>query len=317
MVSLIRFGAAAAAAALATSCLSPLTSVPASAAEAGTSPYLKGYKDFLSGIVPPAPGIYVRNDLLYYAGDIEQTTVGGRVAVGLHEWLVGDIVAPTVVTPYKILGGTYAFNVSLPFLGVSARADLDTARLGRSKTDQLFNIGDVSITPLILGWHAGNFFWNFGLSVVAPTGEYQKGALAFTSLNYWTILPQFALTYFDPASGWDVSAAIAYAVNTENHATNYVTGNIFDLDWAVGKQLTPAWKVGVVGYFLQQVTGDSGAGAILGPNQMSVWALGPAATYSFELGRTPVSLLAKWTHEIAATRTFQGDTVTAAFSLKF
>ena len=288
-----------------------------SAAEAATSPYLKGYKDFLSGVVPPEPGVYVRNDLFYYSGDIAQTAVGGRVAVGLHEWFVGDIVAPTVVTPYKILGGTYAFNVSLPFLGVGARADVDTARLGLSRSELVFNIGDISITPVVLGWHAGNFHWNLGLSVVAPTGLYRKGDLAFTSLNYWTVLPQFALTYFDPASGWDVSAAVAYAVNTKNQATQYLTGNIFDLDWAVGKQLTPAWKIGIAGYYLQQVTGDSGSGAVLGANQMSVWALGPAATYSFEIGQTPVSLLAKWTHEIAASRTFQGDTVTTAFSLKF
>lgn len=124
-------------------------------------------------------------------------------------------------------------------------------------------IGDITLTPLTVGWHAGNFHWNFGLSVVAPTGVYQKGALAFASLNYWTVLPQFALTYFDPASGWDVSAAIAYAIDTENHATNYLTGNIFDLDWAVGKQI-PAWKIGVIGYFLRQVTGDSGAAPFSG-----------------------------------------------------
>lgn len=75
----------------------------ARAAEAATSPYLKGYKDFLSGLVPPEPGIYVRNDLFYYGGDIEQTVIGGRVAVGLKEWIVANVVAPTVVTPYKIL----------------------------------------------------------------------------------------------------------------------------------------------------------------------------------------------------------------------
>lgn len=207
--------------------------------------------------------------------------------------------------------------MGLPLLGVRAEADLNTARSGLSRTDSVFNIGDITLTPVVLGWHAGNFHWNLGLSVIAPTGVYQKGALAFASLNYWTVLPQFALTYFDPASGWDVSAAIAYAINTENHATNYLTGNIFDLDWAIGKQISPAWKIGVVGYFLQQVTGDSGSGAVLGSNKMSVWALGPAASYSFELGSTPVSILAKWTDEIQATRTFQGDTVTAAFSLKF
>jgi hypothetical protein len=31
----------------------------------------------------------------------------------------------------------------------------------------------------------------------------------------------------------------------------------------------------------------------------------------------PLSVLAKWTHEIAAKNTFRGDTVSAAFSFKF
>ena len=56
--------------------------------------------------------------------------------------------------------------------------------------------------------------------------------------------------------GLDVSAGLTYVINTENRATNYRTGNLFHLDWAVGKQLSPAWKIGVVGYLMQQVTGD-------------------------------------------------------------
>ena len=72
-------------AALAGLCLSTLAGGQTSAVEAATSPYLKGYKDFLSDVVPPEPGVYVRNDLFYYSGDIVHTTVGSRVAVGLRE----------------------------------------------------------------------------------------------------------------------------------------------------------------------------------------------------------------------------------------
>jgi hypothetical protein len=36
------------------------------AAENATSPYLKGYKDFLSGVLPPEPGLYIQNDTIYY-----------------------------------------------------------------------------------------------------------------------------------------------------------------------------------------------------------------------------------------------------------
>jgi hypothetical protein len=288
----------------------------AQAAEAGVFPY-KGVKDFYSGVLPAEPGLYVANDVVYYEGNINQTVLGGRIALGLKAWAVGYALVPTYVTSLKILGGTYAFNIGFPISGVYGSAELNTARANRSTDDFVFNIGDITITPLILGWNAEDFQWNIAMSVIAPTGEYQKGALAFTSLNYWTVLPQFALTYFDPASGWNISGAAAFEINTENHATDYLSGDDFDLDWSVAKQITQRFNIGLAGYYLQEVTGDSGPGAILGSNQASVWAFGPAVNYVAIFGHTPVNLLAKWTHEIQATRTFQGNTVTVAASLKF
>jgi hypothetical protein len=68
---------------------------------------------------------------------------------------------------------------------------------------------------------------------------------------------------------------------------------------------------------MQQVTGDSGSGARLGSFESSAWALGPAAQYGFVVGKTPLSVLLKWTHEVSTTDTFQGNTVTTAVSFKF
>jgi hypothetical protein len=240
------------------------------------------------------------------------------VQVNLHQWFLTDVVAPTYVTSVKILGGTYAFGATFPLVGIDVHAGIDTLRHGGvSGRDSAVNVGDMYLTPAILGWHYGNFFWNAALSVVAPTGKYDSGDLANTGLNYWTVLPQFAVSYFDPKSGWDVSAAVAYTINTENTETDYQTGGIFHLDWAVGKQITPHWKLGLTGYLMDQVTGDSGSGAKLGSSKSRVWAIGPAAQYSFLLGKIPVAVLAKWTHEFDPIDTFQGDTVTTAVSFKF
>ena len=288
------------------------------AAENATSPYLKGYKDFQSGVLPPEPGLYFRNDTIYYEGNAGRSVIGDRVQVNLHQWFLTDVLSPTYVTSIKILGGTYAFGATIPVVGINVHAGVDTLRRGGiSGQGSAVNIGDLYITPAILGWNYGNFFWNVALSIITPTGKYDSEDLANTGLNYWTILPQFALSYFDPKSGWDVSAAISYTINTENTETSYQTGGIFDMDWAVGKQLTPHWKLGVTGYMLDQLTGDSGSGAVLGTFEAHTWAVGPAAQYGFLLGKTPVEVLAKWTHEISSSHTFQGNTVTTAVSFKF
>ena len=157
-------------AAFAALCLAGLDSRGAFAAESGTSPYLKGYKDFLSGVLPPEPGVYLRDDTVYYSGDISRTSIGGRVAVDLNQWFVTNVAAPTVVTSATILGGTYAFGATIPIVGLNVRAGIDTARGGRSRSDDALNIGDIYITPLILGWNAGDFHWNVALSVITPSG---------------------------------------------------------------------------------------------------------------------------------------------------
>ena len=289
----------------------------AHAAEGGTSSYQKGYKDFLSGVLPTDPGLYLRNDVIYYNGAIDATLVGGKVRLDLSQWSVSNVLSATVVTPLDILGGTYAFGGIVPVSKLDVNIGIDTARGGINSSDSIFNLADIYINPIILGWNAGNFHWMALISIAMPAGYYNKNNLANTGLNYWSVQPQLSITYLDPTTGLDVSTAFIYVINSENRATNYLTGNIFHLDWAVGKQLDPAWKLGITGYLMEQVTGDRGAGAILGADKASVWALGPAATYSFAIGRTPFMLTAKWTHEIEATNTFRGDTVTTAVSLKF
>jgi len=221
------------------------------------------------------------------------------------------------VTPGSLLGGTYAFGAIVPLTKAQVKIGIDTSRRNLSSSDSVFNLDDLILNPVMLGWNSGNFHWMALVSIAVPTASYNKNNIANTGLIYWSVQPQFSITYFEPEIGLDVSAGLIYVINTENHATNYRTGNLFHLDWAVGKQLNPAWKIGAVGYLMEQVTGDSGSGATLGPEKASVWALGPAATYSFEANEMPLSVLAKWTHEIAAKNTFRGDTVSAALSFKF
>ena len=77
------------------------------AAEGGTSAYLKGYKDFLSGVLPTAPGVYVRNDVIYYSGNIDATVTGGQVRLEVSQRSLSNLLSATFVTPVSVLGGTY------------------------------------------------------------------------------------------------------------------------------------------------------------------------------------------------------------------
>jgi hypothetical protein len=177
--------------------------------------------------------------------------------------------------------------------------------------------GDTAFAPLLLGWNAGNFYWNFALFGFAPTGDYDAHQLANTSLHHWAVMPWLAATYFDPKTGWEVSGAAVYSVNWENPTTDYETGNILNLEGAVTKNFGPL-GVGAVSYAMIQTTPDSGAGARLGSFESKVYGIGPILTVT--LGGTtaaPLTLLVKWYHEFDAENTFEGNVVDGAFSLKF
>lgn len=303
----------------------------ARAAEYGTGPWVKGYTDVLGGILPPVPGLYIRDDAYHYQGDVGRTVFNGNVQINVEQTYLADLLALTYVTPFKILGGTYAVAVVPSFVQMNVKVNVgipafkvpvgpfdptigpfDITALGTELAQ-----GDTAFSPLILGWQSGNFYWNFGVFGFAPTGEYDKRQLANTSLHHWAVMPRLAATYFNPKTGWEASGAAIYSVSWENPTTDYETGNILNLEGAITKNFG-ALGVGGVGYAMIQTTGDSGAGARLGSFESKVYGLGPIVTYTLGAGTpTPLTLLAKWYTEFDAENTFEGNTVDVAATFRF
>jgi hypothetical protein len=298
------------------------------AAEYGTGPWAKGYTDIFGGVVPSQPGFYSRTDAYHYNGDADATIFDGRVALNVDEEYLATLAAVTYVTPWKILGGTYALAVVPSMVAmdvdVGIRLAPFTGPRGRSFGPFDFNIGDTELapgdtafSPLVLGWDAGNFHWNVGVFGFAPTGDYSTKQLANTSLNHWAVMTRLAATYFNPKTGWQANGAAIYSVNWENPATDYETGNILNLDGAITKNFGPL-GLGVVGYAMIQTTGDSGSGAQLGSFESRVYGVGPIATFTTSADPSKaLTVLVKWYHEFDAENTFEGNTVDVAMSFKF
>jgi hypothetical protein len=301
---------------------------PAVAAEFGTGPWVKGYTDIFGGVMPSAPGFYFRTDAYHYAGSADVTIFDGRVSLSVDEDYTATLPALTYVTPWKILGGTYAVAVVPSMVamdvGVGLRLPAFTGPRGRSFGPLELNLsdselapGDTAFAPLVLGWDAGNFHWNLGVFGFAPTGDYSTRQLANTSLNHWAEMTRLAGTYFDPKTGWQANLAAIYTVNWENPDTNYETGNILNFDGAITKNFGPL-GIGMVGYAMIQTTGDSGAGARLGSFESRVYALGPILTFTTSADpNTALTVLLKGYVEFDAQNTFEGNVIDGAVSFKF
>lgn len=70
------------------------------------------------------------------------------------------------------------------------------------------------------------------------------------------------------------------------------------------------FEAGVVGYVYRQLTGNSGAGAVLGPFEGQVSALGLTAGYTFIVDKIPIATRVRVYREFDATNRLQG---TSAF----
>ena len=108
---------------------------------------------------------------------------------------------------------------------------------------------------------------------------------------------------------------MGHIYNTENRDTDYQTGQELHLDVALNQFLSETFAVGLHGFYLKQITGDSGRGARLGDFKAEVAGIGPALFWSTEIAGQNVSLIGKWLHEFDADNRLEGDHVFLSFAL--
>lgn len=283
------------------------------ATEGGTSLYVPGLRGPGAGIVPP-PGFYFENDVYSYSGRLSagrQTQIGGAVLANVKVEARVDFATPTWVTPLEILGGNLGFALTLPFgqPRVSAGALIAAPRSGRAfgakLRDSAFLFGDPVVTSFV-GWHAGNFHWQVGGAVNIPSGTYRADSLSNLSFNRWIGDLYAAATWLDPKIGLDISGAVGFEINGKNDATDYTSGNAVHVDVAVSQYLSKEISVGALFAHYQQITGDSGSGAVLGPYKGRVTAVGGTIGYSFVVAGTPVTTRLKILREVNVENRPQG-----------
>ena len=232
------------------------------------------------------------------------------IAVGLIGDTFATILAGVYVPKLDLPGNwTYAVAGALP-LGWS-RGEAAVGPLGR--TDEAAGLGDISITPLLFGWHndALNTFYSAGLTVTAPTGVWEQGSLAFIGLNYWTFTPTIAVTRLVPEHGLDLSANFGVDINTVNEDTDYYSGAMAHLDLSVTKNVTKNW-----GSAPSRVS-STRSGTTTAPSPMPATASkaapsrsGHSSAYKAEFGEgKEVDFSLKWAHELEVENRMKGNGV--------
>ena len=304
--------------------LAALVSAPriAIAGEGGTSHILPGANATLVDVLPTVPGWFVKPMYLNYSGSASaQVPTAAGIASNLDATANTFVLGGGYTFEQTVLGGAhYSFSAFLPYswLNVSANVQAPVGTVRRQSNVSGF--GDLTVVPVMLAWKNGDWQIDALLPIFAPTGNYQEGRLGNPGLNYWTFDPMVGVAYSDKQSGFNAMLHGGYAMNTENPDTNYQSGSLLHFDGAI-QQILPAGSgfvtLGAEGFYFQQVTCDSGSGAVLGCFKGETAGLGPVLGYIQPLGKQSLAVEVKWLPELDTKNRLNGDYVWLKMVYKF
>lgn len=254
-------------------CCSLAFSFDAHATEGGRDTAGEGAEAFLAGALPPA-GLYGLLYYTHYYANRFNDSHGNASVPGFQ--LNADVGIARVVymSNWSVLGGRFGAYALLPFENLS----LDAGGASFNRT----NVGDFIFSPFMIAWGAGPLRTAFALEFAAPTGQYNPASALNAGLNYYTIRPEFAVTWL-PTPELELSGKFTYGFNTKNRDTDYSSGQLFHFDYSISYAVTPAARVGISGYFVKQTTNDVQYGEPVAGDGFrgQAFAIGPGIRYQF------------------------------------
>lgn len=212
----------------------------------------------------------------------------GSVVAGLSAHADALVEGVTYTSALPVLGGQAGFSVlAAPgIIGVGIDATL-TGPLGNSISGSRFD----NRTTVSDVFYQGTLKWNQGVNNEMvyitgniPSGTYDNSRLANLSLGFPAVDVGAGYTYLDQKTGHEFSVVGGLTYSAPNPDLQYQNGIDAHLDWAVSQFVSKSVQLGAAGYFFQQLTGDSGPGATLGPFKGSAIGIGPQIGFLLPVG---------------------------------
>jgi hypothetical protein len=153
-----------------------------------------------------------------------------------------------------------------------------TRTIGLQQTTS--GVGDL-IPQFAVRWNAGVNNYMAYITGDIPVGLYHSSNLANIGLGHGAVDGGVGYTYFNPQTGHEFSAVTGLTGNFTNQSTGYTSGVDWHLDWGASQFLTKQFQVGLVGYFYDQISPDSGCAPQLCPFESRVIGVGPQVGFIF------------------------------------
>ena len=273
--------------------------------EGGVSFWVPGFFGSLAA-TPQQPGFSLAT--IYYHTSV---SAGGNVAFArqvnlghITANLTGNVAAdldaradlgfaiPSYVFATPFLGGQAAVLLLVPFGRSQASVDATfTGALGpfgftRSGSLSESVTGFADLVPQFnVRWNAGVHNFMTYITGNFTVGAYDSDRIVNLGIGHNAIDAGGAYTYFNPKTRQEFSAALGFTYNFENTHTQYQNGVDMHLDLGASQFLSKQLQVGLVGYWYNQLSCDSGAGDRVGCFESRVAGIGPQIGFIIPLSK--------------------------------
>jgi hypothetical protein len=278
-----------------------------------TAHYAPGLEGIKAATLPP-PGVYVRDyNWFYFANQINDAQGNKIGALDADAFVYVNAPRLLWITEAKPLGG---------YLGVDALVPLKYSDLDIQPgviDDHTFGVGDLFFEGT-WSWHLKQWDLALGAGAWAPTGNSSGKAPSVPTTmpgeGYWgEMLTAGATWYPDQEKKWALSVLNRYEFNQEKDGTDITPGQAYTVEGGLSYAISKTFDIGAVGYYQQQVTGDTGQPAALQRPHGQVAAIGPEISAFFPQWMLGVSL--RYEYEFMAQSRFEGNTVTLTVTKRF
>jgi hypothetical protein len=277
-----------------------------------TAQYIPGVEGVKGSTLPP-PGWYFRDYNYFYVSDQLNDANGDRNSAGPPNFRAetyANVPRLLWITDTKLLGGNLGADALLPLVYESIRAG--------GYNHASFGIGDL-FAESTLTWHPKQFDLAVGCGSWVPTGDSSRQPTTRAGLGYWTPMLTLGGTWYpDAAKTWSVSALSRYEISTEQRDSHDTRGQAYTLEWGISKAVLKMLDAGVVGYYQQKTTRDTGSdpdGLTNFKQDDRVAAIGPEIGMAFPDVMLFVTL--RYEYEFLAESRAQGHTAVLTVTKRF
>ncbi len=255
----------------------------------GGQHYPNGAEGFLCGIAP-GPGLYLVNYTTWYSASSYRDDSGDDIKdIDFHVNVVAEAPRLLYFFDYKIFGAIYGVYLTVPAYYANVKLTKGAFKI---IDDSFSGTGDLVFSPLILGWHYKRLLhWIFSFDINAPSGHYngRHPATTIISRNIWSFMPNLSATLI-VGPGIDISMKFLYEFHTNNQKhINFLgqkatlePGSELHIDYAVGIPLSRDLRIGINGFFYQQLEDDKINKKNVKNDRGRAFAIGPAVKYAGE-----------------------------------